>query len=114
MKTFNSVDEYISSFPLDIQLRLNEIRGIIHKYAPESTEGISYGMPSYKGKKILFYFGGFKKHVSFFPTSTGITAFINELEGYNVSKGTVQFMLDREVPEELIRRLVEFRLQQDK
>jgi uncharacterized protein YdhG (YjbR/CyaY superfamily) len=100
MKTFNSVDEYISSFPLDVQLRLNEIRGIIHKYAPESTEGISYGMPSYK--------------VSFFPTSTGITAFINELEGYNVSKGTVQFMLDREVPEELIRRMVQFRLQQDK
>lgn len=114
MKAPETVEQYIAQFPERTQLKLKELRAIIHKYALNVKEGISYGMPSYKGKRILFYFGGFKEHISFFPTASGIYAFQKDLENFKTSKGTVQFPLDSELPEELIGRMILHRLEEDK
>jgi uncharacterized protein YdhG (YjbR/CyaY superfamily) len=70
-------------------------------------------MPAYKGKRVLFYFGGFKKHISFFPTSKGIAQFENELENFKTSKGTIQFPLNEDLPEELLKKIILFRLSED-
>jgi uncharacterized protein YdhG (YjbR/CyaY superfamily) len=114
MKTYFTVDEYIASYPTSVQEKLMEIRKIINETAPEATEKISYGMPAYKGKKVLFYFGGFKDHVSFFPTAKGIERFKEELGNYKTSKGTVQFKLDQELPVELLKRMISARVLEDK
>ncbi|KKX49211.1 iron chaperone [Sphingobacterium sp. IITKGP-BTPF85] len=69
---FKTVDEYIASFPKEVQEILLQVRNTILQHAPQATEGIAYGMPAYKLKgKPLVYFGGYQKHIGFYATPTG-------------------------------------------
>lgn len=112
MKTdYKTVDEYIRSFPNDIQIVLEKVRETIKKKAPDAVESIAYGMPAYKTNgKPLAYFAGYKKHIGFYATPTGHTAFADELSKYKQGKGSVQFPLDKPIPYELIKRIVTFRV----
>jgi uncharacterized protein YdhG (YjbR/CyaY superfamily) len=107
---FNSIDAYIASFPTATQKVLNEFRHVIHEEASEAEERMSYGMPAFFQMGPLVYFAGYAKHVGFYPTASGIRAFTKELTGFKTSKGTVQFPLGTDIPWELIRRIVRYRL----
>lgn len=115
MKTdFNSVDEYIQTFPKEIQEHLEKVRMTILKKAPEAVESISYGMPAYKTfGKPLVYFAGYKKHIGFYATPTGHTEFSNELSNYKQGKGSVQFPVDHPIPYWLIEQIVLFRVKEN-
>lgn len=113
MKSFTSVDAYIESFPDDVKAKLQTLRNIIQKTVPEATEGISYGMPSYKLNGPLVYFGGFKDHISLFPTGSGVAALKKDLVGYETTKGTIHFPLDKPLPLPLIKKVVEFKVQEN-
>ncbi len=107
----NEVEQYISVFPEEVQGRLNVIRSIILELAPEATERICMRMPTYDmNGKWLVHFAGFEKHIGFYPQPEGIVAFKEKLKGYKTSKGTVQFPLNKPLPEELIREIVRFRV----
>ncbi|PPD58347.1 iron chaperone [Dehalogenimonas etheniformans] len=111
MEKPKSTDEYIKSFPADIQGILEEIRRVIKGAAPESTEVISYGMPGFKlDNHLLLWFAAFKDHISLFPTSSGVDAFKAKLKEFKVSKGTIQFPLDKPIPYDLIREITGFRV----
>ena len=87
-----SVDEYIETFPKEIQMLLGEVRTTIIEKAPDAVESIAYGMPAYKTNgKPLVYFAGFKRHIGFYATPTGHAEFTNELSKYKQGKGSVQF-----------------------
>ena len=79
-KTFNSIDEYISSVPEDLRHKLQQIRETIHKAAPNAEEVISYQIPAFKQHSVLVYFAAFKDHIGFFPTSKPIEIFKKELK----------------------------------
>ena len=115
MKTdFKTVDEYIQTFPKDIQDLLEKVRITIIKNAPEAVESISYGMPAYKTfGKALVYFAGYKKHIGFYATPTGHKEFANELSNYKQGKGSVQFPLDHPIPYWLIEHIVIFRVKEN-
>jgi uncharacterized protein YdhG (YjbR/CyaY superfamily) len=104
------VDQYLLGFSPTIQERLEAIRRIILEQAPEALEGIAYGMPAYKlcGRPLV-YFAGFPRHIGFYATPSGHEAFARELAGYKQGKGSVQFPHDRELPLDLIARMVAFR-----
>jgi len=109
-----SVEEYINTFPKDTQLLLDKIRMIIRVTAPESVETLSYGMPAYKTNgKPLVYFAGFKNHIGLYALPTGHKQFSDELSIYKHGKGSVQFPLDKPIPFDLIKRIVEFRLNEN-
>jgi uncharacterized protein YdhG (YjbR/CyaY superfamily) len=109
--TARSIDEYIAEFPPETQKVLEELRALIKATAPDATETISYAIPTFDlNGKHLVHFGGYKKHIGFYPTSAGTEAFQEELQPYKRSKGTVQFPLDQPMPTDLIRRIVEFRI----
>jgi uncharacterized protein YdhG (YjbR/CyaY superfamily) len=108
-----SVDEYIAGFPEDTQKILEQIRAAIKKAAPQAEEVISYSMPAFKQNGILVYYAAHKNHIGFYPTSSGTAAFQAELTGYKVSKGTVQFPLDKPVAFELIAKITEFRVREN-
>lgn len=112
MKTdFKTVEDYIKSFPGDIQTLLEKVRSTIKKNAPDAVESIAYGMPAYKmNGKPLVYFAGFKKHIGFYATPSGHTEFTDELSKYKQGKGSVQFPLDKPIPYDLIKRIVAFRV----
>lgn len=111
---YKSVDEYIKSFPADVQGLLNKIRETIREKAPEATESIAYGMPAYKANgRPLVYFAGYEKHIGFYATPAGHSEFASELSKYKQGKGSVQFPVNKPVPFELIARIVEFRVKEN-
>lgn len=105
-----TVDNYIRSFPSEIQVILEQIRKTIRDNAPGAIEGFAYQMPAYKlNGKPLVYFAGFEKHIGFYATPTGHSEFSEELSKYKRGKGSVQFPLDEVIPLDLIGRIVKFR-----
>jgi uncharacterized protein YdhG (YjbR/CyaY superfamily) len=114
-KEIKTVDDYISSFSNEIQVKLQIIRQTIKELAPDAVESISYGMPAYKtNHKPLVYFGGFAQHIGFYATPTGHEKFKNQLSAYKQGKGSVQFPLDQALPIELIAEIVKFRVIENK
>jgi len=109
-KEFTSIDEYIRSFPPEIQKLLNEVRGAIKATAPDAIEKISYHIPTFYLNGNLVHFAAFKNHIGFYPTSSGISAFKDELKEYKSAKGSVQFPLDKPMPIALIKRIVKYRV----
>lgn len=106
-----STDEYISSFPKETQILLQEVRKTIKNVAPEADESISYGMPAYKlDGKALVYFAGYKNHIGFYATPTGHAEFTEELAKYKQGKGSVQFPINEPMPLDLITKIVKFRI----
>jgi uncharacterized protein YdhG (YjbR/CyaY superfamily) len=112
MTTATPIDSYINSFPPEIQKLLQQMRQTIHSTAPDATEAISYGMPTFKlNGKNLVHFAAFKHHIGFYPTPNGIEEFKAELSKYKGAKGSVQFPLGQPLPLELVKRVVAFRIQ---
>ena len=106
-----SVDEYIASQPEAVRPKLGQVRAAIRRAVPEAAEVISYRIPGYKlnGKPML-YFAAFKEHYSLFAASgTFFAALEDELEGYELRKGTVHFPLSKPVPVKLISRIASLR-----
>ena len=110
-----NVNDYIACFPDDVQKILTRIRKIILNQAPDAEESITYKMPSYKTfGKTLIYFAGFKNHIGLYATPSGHTEFASELARYKHGKGSVQFPIDKPIPYDLIRMIVEFRAEENK
>ena len=107
---FRSIEEYITTFPEDIQALLEAIRATIKASAPEAEERISYQMPAFALKGNLVYFAAHKHHIGFYPTSSGIEAFKDELSGYEITKGSIKFPLNQPLPMVLISKIVQFRV----
>ncbi len=112
-KAFKTVDEYIATFPKNVQSILQELRQIVRDAAPEAEEAISYQMPTFKLNGNLVWFAAFKNHIGFYPKVSAIEVFKEELSGYEVSKGTIRFPLDKPLPIDLIRRIVKFRVKEN-
>lgn len=107
----NNIDEYIAGFPAETQKALKLIRATIRKAAPKAEETISYAIPAYKlDGKALIYFAGYKNHVSVYPAPRAHSEFRDELAKYKGGKGTIQFPLAKEIPTDLIERIVRFRI----
>src|SRR5438445_1728322 len=109
-----NTDEYIAKVPEPARTTLKKIRAVIRSVVPrETTETISYGIPAFKHNGVLVWFAAFSKHCSLFPTASVIEAFKNELKGYTISKGTIQFPVDKPLPAALVKKLVKARIAQN-
>jgi uncharacterized protein YdhG (YjbR/CyaY superfamily) len=108
-----NIDEYIAGCPEDIQGKLKELRATIKKAAPGAEERISYHMPAFYLNGILVYFAAQTRHIGFYPTSSGVKTFMNELGSYKTSKGAIQFPLDKPLPLELVTRIVQYRAKEN-
>lgn len=105
-----TIDEYISSFPADVQEILQKVRETIKTAAPQATEAISYGLPTFKLEGNLVHFSAFKAHLGFYPVPSGLEQFKEELAQYKGGKGSVQFPFDQPMPYALITKIVQFRV----
>jgi uncharacterized protein YdhG (YjbR/CyaY superfamily) len=105
------MDEYINTFPKDVQIILERVRQSIRETAPEAVEAISYGIPTFKmNGRPLVHFAAWKNHIGFYPIPTAARAFNKELSVYKQGKGSVQFPLDNPIPYGLIKKIVAFRV----
>ena len=109
----SEIDCYIDGFPSEVQERLRTIQNIIRELAPQATERICMRIPTFDlNGKWLVHFAGFEKHIGFYPQPEGIIAFQEKLKDYKTSKGSVQFPLNKPLPVDLIRAIVEFRVKE--
>ena len=115
MLHYVSVEAYISSQSADVQSKLQQLRAIIKKAAPDAIESISYGMPAYKylGKPLV-YFSACKNHIGFYALPKAVETFKEQLANYDYSKGTVRFPLDKPLPVKLIKNIVRMRVTENK
>ncbi|GAC1353927.1 MAG: iron chaperone [Ktedonobacteraceae bacterium] len=108
-KLFTTIDQYISTFPQEVQVALEQVRQAIHKAVPEAAETMSYGIPTFdlNGKHLVF-FAGWKHHISLYPLPAGDEVFQQELSHYTRAKGTIQFPLDKPLPYDFVEKIVTF------
>ena len=108
--TSESIDEYISKFPNEVQEILKTLRKVIKEAASNAEEKISWQMPTFVLYGNLVHFAAYKKHIGFYPASSGIDAFKQELSEYKGAKGSVQFPIEKPLPYGLISKMVKFRV----
>ncbi len=111
---YQSIDEYISTFPESVQKILTEMRQLIQAEAPEATEKISYQMPTFDLNGNLVHFAAFKQHIGLYPGPAAIVTFAEPLQPYKTSKGAIQFPLDQPLPKQLIKQIVALRVQENR
>lgn len=109
----NDIDEYIASFPKDVQKMLQQVRDMVRKAAPKAEETIKYDMPTFMYKGNLVYFAAFKSHIGFYSIPTGNKDFEKEFSAYKTGKGSIQFPMDQPMPLKLITKIVKFRVKQN-
>ena len=109
-----TIDEYIAAFPPPVQKILTKIRKVVRSAAPEASEVISYGMPALKGRGVLVYFAAFKAHVGLYPPIHGDAALAKEASRYANEKGNLRFPLAEPIPYDLIERITQLRVRQDR
>lgn len=107
------ITDYILGFPPEVQAKLNQMRDAILEIAPESTEKISWQMPTFHLNGNLVHFAAFKKHIGFYPGADGIEAFAAEFGALHYSKGAVQFPLNQPLPLDLVKRITAYRKAQN-
>ena len=108
-----NIDDYIATFPQNVQHRLRELRSAIREAAPQAEESISYGMPTFKLNGNLVHFAAYSKHIGFYVPSSVILAFKEKLSSYKQSKGTVQFPIDWPIPLDTVKEIVRFRVKEN-
>lgn len=105
------VDDYLNDTSSPQKEALQRVCRIIRQTAPAAEEVITYGMPGFKyQKKYLIAFAGFKDHMSVFPGAEAIETLKDKLGGYQLSKGTVQFTVEKPLPEAIVTELVRIRM----
>ncbi|MDR8393733.1 DUF1801 domain-containing protein [Aliifodinibius sp. S!AR15-10] len=106
-----TIDEYINTFPEDVQKQLREVRECIEAAAPQAHEKIKWSRPAYSDdERILVMFAAFKHHIGFYVTPSTLQAFEEDLSGFKTGKGSIQIPLEQELPTDLIRKLTQYRV----
>jgi uncharacterized protein YdhG (YjbR/CyaY superfamily) len=109
-----TVADYIAAVPEQSRPQFDKLYATVRSgMPPDATEVISYGIVAFRRKRVLVWIAGFSNHCSLFPTASLIDDFSRELEGYTISKGTVQFQLDKPLPTALIKKMIKRRVEQD-
>ena len=106
-----TIDAYLAGVPAKQRTLLERLRRTIHAAAPGAEEYIGYGLAGFKlHGRPLVYFGGWEKHCALYAASPKTQEqFADELQGFEVSKGTIRFTVEKPLPTELVTRLVQAR-----
>jgi uncharacterized protein YdhG (YjbR/CyaY superfamily) len=110
MKQYKNIDEYVENFSPEVQKTLQKLRKVIKENAKDSVEAIAYGMPTFRLNGNLVHFAAYEKHIGFYPAPSGINKFEKELKSFETSKGAIKFPIEKELPWDLIGKIVEFRV----
>lgn len=110
------IDDYLADFDGEHRRLMDELRAVIVDEAPDAVEAFSWSMPTFKLNGNLVHFAAGKQHVGLYPGEEGVAAFVPELDELKLkhSKGAIQFPLGEPLPRDLVRRIVAFRVAQQR
>jgi uncharacterized protein YdhG (YjbR/CyaY superfamily) len=107
-----TIDEYIATFPPDVQAILQKIRATIARAIPKAQEKISYRIPAFALDGDVIYFAAFKKHIGVYPPVRD-ARLKKEVARYAGPKGNLQFPLAERIPYALIGRIAKARAKEN-
>ena len=110
MEVFANINCYTANLSTEIQIILQKMCLTIQQVVPEVKEAIKYGMPIFVLKGNLVHFAAYKKHIGFFPASSGIDAFTDKLAVFGTGKGTIQSSIDKAITYDRFIKVVKFRV----
>lgn len=113
-KKIETIDEYIAEYPDELQKVQQDLRKFIKECAPEATERISWGMPTFYLQGNLVHFAVNKGYIGLYPGESGVSVFKDDLAGYTTTKGSIHLPLNKPMPYELIKKIVEYRVIENK
>lgn len=114
LKEIKDIDTFIAQFPKATQALMNKVRATIKKAAPDATESIKYGIPTFELHGNLVHFSAYEHHIGFYPGADGIASFQKEISKYKSAKGSVQFPITEPIPYDLITKITFYRVEQNK
>ena len=103
-----TIDEYIDAQDASVRPKLREVRAIIRAAIPEAQERMSWSMPTFWRGRNLIHFAASKRHLGLYPGGEATAVFADALKDYDVSKGTIRILWDRELAVELIRKIAKW------
>lgn len=106
----SNIEEYINAAPENAQQKLKEIRNILKEVAPNASEELKWGHPTFVENRILFSYAAFKNHLNFVPTAPAMQPFLKELANYTTNKDSIRFPYDEPLPIELIKKIADYRV----
>jgi len=114
-KAPRTVEEYLARVPEPARTTLEKMRAVIRSVVPpETTEVLSYRIPTFRYKRMLVSLAAFRDHCSLFPLgSSALAGLEDELKPFRVSKGTLHFPVDQPMPSVLVKKIVKARLAQN-
>ena len=106
-----TIGEYLARVSPEQRVALERLRKTIRAAAPKAEECISYGIAAFRQRGMLVGFGATRRHCAFYLMSAStLDEFRDEVEGYDISKGTIRFQAARPLPASLVRKLVQARI----
>jgi uncharacterized protein YdhG (YjbR/CyaY superfamily) len=105
---FRSHDEYIATFPQDIQRRLQELRAVIREAVPGAEEVISYQLPCFNHNGPILYYAAFKNHLTISTPPPTLRQFADDLKDYKTSVSVAQIPYDTPLPKALIQKIAQY------
>ena len=110
IEKYRNTDEYIQACPVEWQDKLNELRELIKKNAPNATEKLSWNMPTFYQQGNLIHFFLYKHHIGLYPGADAIVYFKEQLTEYKTTKGAIQLPLHKPLPKTLIEAIVKYQV----
>ena len=112
----NVIDDYLADYDGEHRRLMDELRALIEARVPEATVALSWGMPTYKLNGNLVHFAAGKHHVGLYPGADGVAVAADEVDalGLKRSKGAIQLRLDRPLPVDLVHRILDHRIEQQR
>lgn len=107
------LEKYSVDFPVEVKERLVQLYDVIRELVPDAEFCMNYAMPTFKLNGNLVHFAGYKNHIGFYPSPSGIKAFEDKLTKYKYSKGAIQFPHNEALPLKLIKDIVKFRIKEN-
>ena len=107
-----AVAAYIDAAAEPARTRLRALAEVVREEAPQAVERMAYGLATWHQGENLVHLGAFKEHVGIYPGAAAIVAFEADLTAFKTSKGAIQVPHAMRLPEELLRRIVRWRLEQ--
>lgn len=112
MRDVANIDAFLKEFPTSIQAKLKKIRAIAREEIPGAEEAIRYGIPTYRLKTNIFHFSAYNTHIAVYPGAATVAAFKKKAGSRITGKGTIQFRLDEDIPEKLVREIIRHRMEE--
>lgn len=108
----SDIDQYLDTLDEPARAALAQLREMIVAIVPDAEQCISYGMPAFKVEgKTVAGFAAFKHHLSYLPHSGSvISQLAKETEGYSKTKGSLHFPVEKPLPKQLVKKLLDARV----